>query len=47
MGGTEAQMNAEQAYFEVIEELETVSFGNGQLILSDGIDTLYFNPQIN
>ena len=47
MGGTEAQINAEQAYFEVIEELETVSFGNGQLILSDGIDTLYFNPQIN
>ena len=47
MGGTEAQMNAEQAYFEVIEELETVSFGNGQLILSDGIDTLYFNPQMN
>ena len=47
MGGTEAQMNAEQAYFEVIEELETISFGNGQLILSDGIDTLYFNPQMN
>lgn len=47
MGGTEAQMNAEQAYFEVIEELETVSFGNGQLILSDGIDTIYFNPQMN
>ena len=47
MGGTEAQMNAEQAYFEVIEELETVSFGNGQLILSDGIDILYFNPQIS
>lgn len=47
MGGTQAQMTAEQAFFEVIEELETVSFSSGQLVLSDDVDTIYFNPQVN
>lgn len=40
-------MTAEQNFFNVIEELETVAFSSGQLVLSDGIDTIYFNPQIN
>ncbi len=47
MGGTQAQMTAEQGFFTVIEELETVSFSDGQLVLSDGVNNLYFNPQIN
>ncbi|MBR5815440.1 MAG: META domain-containing protein, partial [Methanocorpusculaceae archaeon] len=47
MGGTQTQMTAEQNFFNVIEELETVAFSSGQLVLSDGIDTIYFNPQIN
>ena len=47
MGGTQTQMTAEQGFFNVIEELETVAFSSGQLVLSDGIDTIYFNPQIN
>lgn len=47
MGGTQTQMTTEQNFFNVIEELETVAFSSGQLVLSDGIDTIYFNPQIN
>ncbi|HJJ74919.1 MAG TPA: META domain-containing protein [Methanocorpusculum sp.] len=47
MGGTEAQMNAEQAFFTVVEELDTVAFNDGQLLLSNGDTTLYFNPQMN
>ena len=47
MSGTQTQMNAEQAFFNIVEDLESVSFNDGQLVLTDGVNFLYFNPQQN
>ncbi len=45
MGGTQAQMTGEQTFFTVIQNLEYVSFSDGQLVLTSNVETAYAIPQ--